>query len=136
MSDFFKVKIVFSQSHLIMPKIILGILIILGVIIFIQSLLKAKRENRPVIDFKNKRFFEDNYDKVKFYGTIILLLLYVFSMNLLGFILSSIIFLSLFNVLFTGKKDIKSIVKSIIISIIETMVVWFVFGYIFEITLP
>ncbi|MDF2951230.1 MAG: conserved rane protein of unknown function [Anaerocolumna sp.] len=136
MSDIFKVKIVFSQSHLIMPKIILGILIILGVVIFIQSLMKAKRENRPVMDFKNKKFFEDNYDKVKFYGTIILLLLYVFSMNLLGFILSSIIFLSLFNVLFTGKKDIKSIMKSIVISIIETMVVWFVFGYIFEITLP
>lgn len=136
MSDFFNVKIVYSQSQHIVPKIIFVILIILAVIILFQSIAEAKKENRPFMDFKNKKFFIDNFDKMKLFGTVVLLILYIMGMNLLGFIISSIIFISLFNILYTGKKEPKSIAISIGISIVETLLIWFIFGYLFNITLP
>lgn len=135
-SEFFKIKIVYSQSHTIMPKIILGVLVILAIVLLIQGLMKAKKENRLFFDFKDKHFFIENYDKLKIFGTIALLLLYVLSMNILGFIISSIIFISLFNILYAGKKEPKSIAISIGIAVIEALLVWFIFGYVFEITLP
>ena len=130
------IKIVYSTSHTVFPKIILGILIFFAVVLFIQALMKAKKLKCPVFDFKGKKFFVENYDKMKFYGTIILLALYVICMNLLGFIPASIIFISLFNILYAGKKDIKTIVICIGIAAIETLLVWFIFGYVFDITLP
>jgi hypothetical protein len=136
MSDFFKVKIVYSQSHTVFPKIIFVILIIFAVILLIQSLMKAKKENRSFLDFKGKKFFIEKYDKLKFYGTIVLLILYILSLNLLGFLPASIIFISLFNILYAGKKEPKSIAISIGISIVESLLIWFVFGYLFEVTLP
>lgn len=136
MSDFFNVKIVYSQSHQIVPKIIFVILIILAVVILFQSIMEAKKENRPFMDLKNKNFFIDHFDKIKLFGTVALLLLYITSMNLLGFIVSSIIFISLFNILYKGKKHPKSIIISIGISIVETLLIWFIFGYMFNITLP
>lgn len=136
MSDLFKIQIVHSQSHKIVPRIAIGILVILAIIILIQSILKAKQEKRPLLDFKGKRFFIENYDKVKFFGTAVLLVLYIAFMNLAGFIVASIIFLSLFNILYSGKKEPKEIAISVGIAVMETLVIWVVFGYIFDITLP
>ena len=136
MSDFFNIKIVYSRSQMIVPKIVFVILIILAVVILFQSIMDAKKKNRPFMDFKSKKFFIDHFDKMKLFGTVALLILYIMGMNLLGFIVSSIIFISLFNILYTGKKEPKSIAISIGISIVETLLIWFVFGYIFNITLP
>ncbi|SKA84515.1 Tripartite tricarboxylate transporter TctB family protein [Caloramator quimbayensis] len=136
MFDLFKIKIVYSKSHWVMPKIIIGVLIILGIIILIQESMKAKRENRPLFNFKGKRFFVENYDKLKLFGSIALLIIYIYAMKFLGFIFGSIIVISLFNILYSPKKDKKSILICIAISVIETLILWFVFGYLFEITLP
>lgn len=136
MSDIFNIKIVYSRSHWVMPRIVMGILVVLGIIILIQEMVKAKRENRPLINLKGKSFFVEGYDKVKLFSSIVLLFVYIGAMKLLGFIIGSIIIISLFNILFAPKKDKKSIAICIGISVIETMILWFVFGYIFEITLP
>ena len=130
------IKIVYSKSHTIFPKIIIGVLILFAIILFIQSLMKSRKLNCPLFDFKSKRFFIEQYDKLKLFGTLILLVLYIFSMNLLGFVAAGIIFISLFNILYAGKKDIKTIAICIGIATIETLLVWFIFGYVFEITLP
>lgn len=135
MLGLFKLKIVYSQSHWVMPKIIIGVLAILAVIILIQEMMKAKKENRPLINFK-KKFFAENYDKKKLFGSVGLLAAYVVLMKFIGFIAGSIIVISLFNILFDNKRDKKSIAINIGISVIETMVLWFFFGYVFEITLP
>ncbi|OGO79255.1 MAG: hypothetical protein A2Y23_01375 [Clostridiales bacterium GWB2_37_7] len=136
MSDLFKINITYSQSHLIMPRIILGVLMILAVVIFIQEYLKARKAKKPFMNIKQWRFFAKDYDKVKLFGSIGLLFAYIVLLNLIGFIAGSIIIASLFNILYAEKKDKKSIAICIGISIIETMVLWFIFGYIFEITLP
>ncbi len=131
-----KIPIVHSTSHKIFPRIVLAILIILAVIMFIQYILKARKEKTKLFSLKGKQFFEDNYDKVKLFGTIIFLFAFIFLLEPLGFIIASIIFMSLFNILFSGKYSKKDIVISTGIAIIETMSVWFIFGYLFEITLP
>lgn len=132
----FKLKIIHSQSQNVFPKIVFYILILLLVVMLIQAVMKAKKENRPLFNFKDKKFFVENPDKVKLFGTLILLIVYVVSMKLIGFIPSSILSLTLFNLLYAAKRDKKEIRNSIGISIVETMLIWVVFGYMFNITLP
>jgi uncharacterized membrane protein YidH (DUF202 family) len=132
----FKLKIIHSQSQNVFPKIVFYILILLLVIMLIQAVMKAKKENRPLFNLKDKKFFVENPDKVKLFGTLILLIVYVVSMKLIGFIPSSILSLTLFNLLYAAKRDKKEIRNSIGISIVETMLIWVVFGYMFNITLP
>lgn len=136
MSDLFKIDITYSRSHWVMPKIIIGVLIILAVVIFIQEYMKARKANKPFMNLKGWRFFAEGYDKVKLFGSIGLLFAYIVLMKLIGFIASSIIIASSFNILFAEKKDKKSIAINIGIAVIETLLLWFIFGYILEVTLP
>ena len=131
-----KIPIVYSTSHEIFPKIVFGVLVILAVILFIQYVLKQSKANEPLFSLKGKQFFEKDYDKVKLFGSLILVFAFVFLLEPLGFIPAGILFMTLFNVLFTGRLGKKDILISLGIAIIETMTVWFIFGYLFEITLP
>ncbi|MDF2595551.1 MAG: conserved rane protein of unknown function [Clostridia bacterium] len=135
MADLFKIKIVYSSSHLIFPKIVIGILIVLGLIMFIQALAENKKQGKS-FNFKGKKFFVENYDKLKFWGALILFVLYIVSLELIGFLPASLIFVFLFNILFAGAKNKKSILVSAIISIVASVGIWYIFGYLFNITLP
>lgn len=132
----FKLPIVYSTSHTVMPKIIFGVLVILGIILFIQYVMKTRKEGGKLFSLKGKRFFEENYDRMKLFGTVIILFGFIVFMKPLGFILAGIIFMSLFNILYDGKFGKKDLLLSISISVVETMTVWFIFGYLFDITLP
>lgn len=131
-----KIPIIYSTSHEIFPKIVFGILVILAIIIFIQYVLKQRKAKEALFSLKGKQYFEKDYDKVKLFGSLILLFAFVFLLKPLGFIPAGILFMSLFNVLFTGRFGKKDILISVGIAVVETMIVWFVFGYLFEITLP
>jgi hypothetical protein len=98
--------------------------------------MKAKNENKPLFDLKNKKFFVENYDKVKLFGSLILFILYILFLDILGFLLGSIIFITLFNILYAATKNKKSLINSVIISVVASFVLWFLFGYVFNITLP
>lgn len=136
MAELFKIKIVHSQSHLVFPTIVIGILIILLIIIIIQAVMKAKKQNKPFLDIKNKKFFVENYDKLKLWGSILLFVLYILSLELIGFLFASILFITLFNVLFAGTTKKRSLIGSIVISSVASFTLWFLFGYVFNITLP
>lgn len=136
MADLFKVKIVHSQSHLVFPKIVIGILLILLVVMIIQAIIKAKKENRPLFHLKNKKFFVQDYDKLKIFGSIILFVLYILSLEILGFLFASIVFITLFNVLYASSRNLKSLINSVLISSIASFTLWFLFGYVFNVTLP
>jgi hypothetical protein len=135
MTNFLAIKIVHSQSHMFFPKIIITVLAILFVIMMVQRYFDRKKQNKPFInhDFK---FFIKGFDKIKLFGTVILLVLYVGTMNITGFLLGSIIFISLFNILYAGSKEIKSIIASIGIASLESVIVWYVFGQLLAVTLP
>lgn len=143
-----------STSHWLFPPIIMWILGILFVIMLIQRAIKCKKTGTPFINIKGYRFFIQDWDKVKLPGTLLLLVLYFPAMNLIGFLPASIVFVFLFNVLFVGLSQLKSIpvafktkqfwsnpdfrslIISLIISVVASTVIWFLFGYVFRITLP
>ena len=131
-----KIKIVYSQSHTVFPKIIFSILVILAIIIVIQSIMKSRQERTSLFSLKNRHFFIHQYDKAKIFGTIILLIIYAFALKIIGFIASGIIFITMFNILFSGDQSKKGLVKSFLIATVETMLIWFIFGYLFNVTLP
>lgn len=132
----FKVPVTYSTSHTVFPRIVLGILAILAVILLIQGILKARKENRSFLSWKGTRFFTEHYDKAKLFGTIIGLVAYILLMPILGFIPASLLFIFFFNVLYAGRWGKKDLAISLSIAAVETMTVWFIFGYLFEITLP
>ncbi|MBK5200203.1 MAG: tripartite tricarboxylate transporter TctB family protein [Spirochaetaceae bacterium] len=143
-----------SISHWIFPPIIIAILIILLIVMSILRFIKCRRNNTPFITFKNYQFYEKNYDKIKFYGTFVLFILYIFFMNIIHFLPASIIFIFLFNVLYSGVDKIKlcfncakkgsvknsdatkSLLISLLISVVFSMTIWFIFGQVLKTTLP
>ncbi len=135
MADLFRIKVVYSTSHLLFPKIIITILIILAVIMLIQRIVDTKKNNKPFFN-KEFKFFDKDCDKVKLAGSAILLIAYCFAMNFIGFIAGSIIFISLFHILYAEKRTLKRILTSIGISTVETLLVWYVFAQLLYVTLP
>lgn len=150
----FRVNYKPSTSHWIFPPIIMGVLGFLMVIMAIQRFVKCKKEGKPFFAFKNYQFFVENWDKVRLIGSLVLMVLYFPSMNLLGFLPASILFLFLFNVLFVGieqlasipvafktrkfwsNRDFRSLLSSLIIAVVSSTLIWLVFGKLFKITLP
>jgi hypothetical protein len=133
-----RINVVYSTQHWIMPKILIGILIALGAVIFI---LEGRARVKKGGSFMPKmgKIFAENYDKMKFWGSIVLMAAYYFLLDKIGFTVCSIIFLILFNTLFAGKdrmKDKKYHINSVIISVVACVLVSIVFGTVFAITLP
>ena len=68
MKDLLTVDIQYSEYHIIFPKIIGTILIILLVAIGLQALIKRIKEGK-LKEF-NIKFFDKDLHKLKFFGTI------------------------------------------------------------------
>ena len=135
MSDLFRIKVVYSTSHLLFPKIIITVLAILAVILLIQRIVDTKKNNKPFFN-KDFKFFNEDCDKMKLAGSAILLVTYCVAMNYIGFVVASIIFISLFHILYAEKRTLKRIMVSIGISVVETLLVWYVFANLLYVTLP
>lgn len=136
MNSVLAVKINYSTSHYFFPKIIIGILIVLAIVLVIQKALQIRREKGKETKKESFRFFIKDFDKLKLFGTFGLLIAYIACLKPLGFLVSSLIFIFLFNVLFCGTLKIKSLCTSAAISVISSTLVWYVFGVLFRITLP
>ncbi len=136
------IQIDFEQSHLFFPRIIITILAILLVVIAIMHL------PHKIQQFKNgdkMRFFEENYDKFKLFSTIALIMIYFKAMEVVGgffpnmgygFLFTSIVFIFVISLLFIGKSTKKKLIAITLNSIITPALAWFIFGYLFHITLP
>lgn len=134
MKEFLTIDIKYDEYHIIFPRIIIGILVVLVVLMLLKYLIKKWKEGN-LTKFKFK-FFEENYDKWKFFGTIGLLVVYVTVLEIVGFIASSIIFMFLLTILLRGNFQRNTLVISLINSVTTSVLVWFFFGYLFDITLP
>lgn len=149
-----KINYIPSKSHWLVPPIIMGILAILLVIMVIERYFETKKSGRPFINLSGYRFFKENWDKLRLIGGLLLFVIYIKAMDFIGFLPASIICIFLFNVLFTGIEDLKgavigmrektfyknsefkSVINSVIISTVFAVGVWFIFGQVFQITLP
>lgn len=134
MKDLFTMEITYSEYHLIFPKIIQTILIILLLAILVQQVLQ-RMKNRSSKKLFSK-IMEENFDKLKFFGTILLLLGYVFFLEVIGFIAASIIFMFVLTILLRGDVKRNTLIISLVNSVTTSVLVWFFFGYLFDITLP
>lgn len=133
----FKIDVVYSTQHWIFPAIAIGILLVLGAIILVMEGVSRVKAGGKVISFSGS-FFEENYDKIKLFGVLVLLVAYFFLLNKIGFTVCSIIFVFLFNTLFGGKEGLnkKYIINSVIISVVATLLISTMFGTVFNISLP
>ena len=134
--SFLMVQFKHSNSHTVFPKIIIGFLLILLAVMIVQRILESRRTGTPFINTKDFKFFQEGYNKLKFWATIVLLIFFVVTVRPLGFIVSGVITVSLLNILYSEDRSLKSIIISIVISIVEVLIVWYLFGYILRITLP
>lgn len=128
-------QVVYSTSHWFVPKVIIVVVIILGLAIIITEGLTRKKEGKPFF-VKGNPILGKGYNKLKFWGTIVLFILYVMSMEWFGFLPASLVFIFLFNVLFCASKKPKSLITSAIISVTASVCMWYVFGMVFNISLP
>lgn len=128
-----RINYVHSTAHLLMPKIVGVILVILLAAIVVSDYRKAKRSGEKK---ERKRIFAEGFDKIKLFGSFGLFAVYIALLEPLGFLVSSILAMFGFNLIFEGTKDKKSIAVSSIASVIFPLLLWFIFGYVFNITLP
>ena len=131
-----KLKIINSTSHWVMPRIVMGILVVLLVIIGIQRLIHCRKTGTPFIQLKNYRVFRPGWDKVKLLGGILTFVAYIYLMEFLTFLPASIISIFIFNVLFDNERTKKSMITSGVISVGFSVFIWLIFGVLFRITLP
>lgn len=133
-----RINVVYSTQHWIVPTIVIGVLVILGAIILATE-GSARIKAGKGLFVKPGPFFEENYDKIKFWGCLVLTALYFFCLDKLGFTACSILFVFLFNTLFAGKDRMGNAryhLVSLLISVVATLVVSILFGTVFSITLP
>jgi len=145
-SGFLSVAIDFDTSHLFFPRIIIGIIVLLLLIIGLQNLIRKLRNGSLRESLKSFRFFEENYDKLKLFGSIISVAVYFFLMDFigrffpnqgLGFLIASIPFMFVMSFLLVGKENFKNHRTSILISTVATpLLAWVLFAKMFFITLP
>ncbi|MCF6409580.1 tripartite tricarboxylate transporter TctB family protein [Pseudalkalibacillus salsuginis] len=134
MKDLLTIELKFSEYHTIFPKIMLTILMFLAVLMLLLNI--AKRIKEGTLTAFRYQFFIDNYDRLKFYGTIVLLIAYALVLERIGFLPASILFMFLITLLFIGNVRKQSIVVSLANSLATSFVIWYLFGQLFDITLP
>ena len=72
---------------------------------------------------------------MKLFGTLVLFIGFIACLNVIGFTVTSIVFVFLFNVLYAGVAP-KSLLVSAIIALVSSIVIAVLFGVVFNITLP
>jgi hypothetical protein len=133
--DFFKLEVQYSTSHLFFPKIVIAILAILAAIIVAKNVVIRARNKQPAIKTAWK-FFIPDADLFMLFGSFALFILYILALDFLGFLVSSLIFIFLFNLLFCRTFKRKSVLVSLGISLISCVSVWYLFSVVFNISLP
>ena len=139
MGDFTKVTIDFGTSHLLFPKIIACVLVLLGLAIIL-------RERRSIL--ASGSYWSgilSRMDKTRFFGTILLTLAYfslmepvgdVWPNTGMGFLLCSIPFVLLSGLLFLHERTIRAALPLAVIAVSVPTLVWWLFTEVFFLTLP
>jgi hypothetical protein len=139
------IRVVYSSMHLIMPTIVIAILILLGLVMLVQHIVKSVKNKKPLINLKGYRFFAPGFDPFVFFASIGVMILYFWIMPTLHFLVSSILALFVLNILYArpvqrvnGALAIqwKPVLISAAISVIGPVLIQVAFGTLFGLTLP
>ncbi|MEZ5448412.1 MAG: tripartite tricarboxylate transporter TctB family protein [Thiolinea sp.] len=143
MSDLFDIQIVFEQSHLFFPRIINGLLLIMGALVLVFQGLpywRAVKTGRKSLPFADTPF-----DGLRFFGTLLLSIAYFLLMPQvgdhypntgLGFLLVSMPYMFLLSVLFLHRRDARHLLYSLLNAVLAPLLAWYVLAELFGITLP
>lgn len=108
---------------------------ILSGFLFVLSLIQIKRGMKIIKDGKvNKN--EDHLDYSTFIKTLAIIILYIGFLNILGFIISTIIFLFLEFIILTPDRLKKNYILYLLIALITSLLVYFLFRYGLNLILP
>lgn len=123
-----------ETRHLFLPNIITKVLLLLFVLLLFVS------RHKIAANFKNfdKKWHQANFivNWKIFFGNLVLLLGYVFLLDLISFIPATLAYVFLSVLLFTQFITKREVVKASIVSAATTGLVYLVFGVMFNITLP
>lgn len=134
-----RVSIDFETSHLVFPTIIGTVLLLLG------AAIVATRWRRFAGAAGYWSGIFAAMDKLRFFGTIVLTLVYFLLMvpvgdfwpnTGMGFLLCSIPYVALCGLLFLRERTRPALAVLGIVSIVSPLLVWWVFAYVFFLTLP
>lgn len=139
MGDLTRVTINFDTSHLIFPAIIGSILVMLGIAILITRRHAFAHAGRTWSGIMGRM------DKVRFFGTIALTIVY-FSLMVpigyiwpntgMGFLICSIPYVFLTGYLFLHRRGARDALPVAITAIVAPTLVWWLFTDLFFLTLP
>ena len=142
-SSLFKVTIDFDQSHLFFPKLVTWFLLLQLVVILLVYGIPYIRDVRS--GKRASPFSGVKYDFLRFFGTIVLTIIYFLSMDYvgeyfpntgLGFLFTSVVFIFVLSLLYVhGLNRHKWLVLSLN-ALIAPSVAWFVLARLFNISLP
>jgi hypothetical protein len=133
------ITIDFETSHLVFPTLIGCVLLFLGAAIAFRerrALLGAGEYWREVIA---------STDKLRFFGTLALTVIYFSAMvpvgdiwpnTGMGFLLCSIPFVALIGLLFMHNRSTRRFVPVAIVALVAPTLVWWLFTDLFFLTLP
>lgn len=139
MGQFTHVHVNFETSQLIFPTIMAWILALLGLAILIthrRSILASGGYWRGIVQ---------RLDKIRFFGTIVLMLIYFSLMepvgNIwpntgMGFLICSIPFVFLTGLLYLHQRGGRNLLPLLAASLIAPTLVWWLFADLFYLTLP
>ncbi len=128
------IQVVYSTQHWIVPRIVMAIIAILLIAIIVtEGTARVKAGGSFFV--KPGRFFIEGCDHIKLWGTLVLFIAYIFCLDIIGFTVTSIIFVFLFNVLYAGTEK-KSLILSVVLAVVSSVVISVLFGVVFNITLP
>jgi len=139
MGNLTKVQVDFATSHLIFPTLVGCILAALGLAILI-------RERRAIL--ASPAMWRDTFaqmDKVRFFGTLVLTIVYFSAMvpvgdlrpnTGFGFLACSVPYVLLTGLLFMQERTAPRLAVLAVVSIVAPLLVWWLFGDVFFLTLP
>ncbi len=142
-SSLFKVAIDFNQSQLFFPRIVLWVMVVLLALIFLVYGIPylravAKGEKKPSFSMRHM-------DKLRFFGTLVLTIVYFLLMDYvgeffpnmgLGFLFMSIPFMFLLSMLYVHNLDRKKFLAITLNALISPTLAWYILANLFNITLP
>lgn len=139
MADLLKVTVDFQTSHLIFPTLIGAVLLLLGIAI-------AFTHRQAILN--SGAMWSQTFarmDKIRFFGTIGLTIAYFLLMvpvgdmwpnTGLGFLICSIPFVALIGLLYMHDRPPRSVAILLAVAVIAPTLIWWLFTYVFALTLP
>ena len=139
MDELLRVTVDFDRSHLIFPRLI-------GIILALLGLAIAITHRRAIMASGGMwaRTFA-NMDRPRFFGTLALTVIYFLMMvpvgdlwpnTGLGFLICSIPFVAIISILYMHERTARNMIPALIVAVIAPTLVWWLFTYVFALTLP